>query len=47
MSDACCGPSADGVDTTEPDSGPETLWHVRELQLAALAAALLLAGWVG
>ena len=46
MSDACCGPSADGVDTTEPDSGPETLWHVRELQLAALAAALLLAGWV-
>lgn len=45
MSDACCGPAVDKVNS-EPDSGPEKLWHVRELQLAAVAAALLVAGWV-
>ncbi|GAA2410945.1 heavy metal translocating P-type ATPase [Mycolicibacterium llatzerense] len=42
MSDACCGPQ----DDTEPQAGPEKLWQVRELQLAALAAALLLGGWL-
>lgn len=45
MSDACCGPAADGVDD-EPESGPAKLWQVRELQLAMVAATLLLAGWV-
>jgi cation-transporting ATPase G len=30
----------------EPESGPEKLWHVRELQVAALAAVLLFAGWL-
>lgn len=44
MSDACCGPVGKAADA-EPDSGPHKLWHVRELQLAAVAAALLLAGW--
>lgn len=44
MSDPCCGPAANGVDT-EPGSGPDKWWGVRELQLAALAAALLLGGW--
>ncbi|BBY96468.1 putative cation-transporting ATPase G (plasmid) [Mycobacterium gallinarum] len=44
MSDACCGPVGKDADA-EPDSGPDKLWHVRELQLAAVAAALLLAGW--
>ncbi|CQD25141.1 heavy metal translocating P-type ATPase [Mycolicibacterium conceptionense] len=42
MSDACCGPQ----DDTEPQAGPEKLWQVRELQLAALSAVLLLAGWL-
>ncbi len=42
MSDACCGPQGASA---EPESGPNRLWHVRELQLGALAAALLLAGW--
>ena len=41
VSDACCG--TEGV---EPQAGPEKLWQVRELQLAAFAAALLVAGWV-
>lgn len=40
MSDDCCGrPSG-----AEPESGPESLWQVRQLRLAALAAVLLLAG---
>lgn len=40
MCDDCCG-------TQQGDeAGPEKLWHVRELQLAALAAVLLLAGWL-
>ena len=42
MSDACCGPR----DGTEPDDGPERLWAVRELQLAALAAGLLIVCWI-
>ncbi|MCP9276541.1 heavy metal translocating P-type ATPase [Mycolicibacterium arenosum] len=44
MSDACCGPGGDDSDA-EVESGPDTLWRVRELQLAAVAAVLLLAGW--
>ncbi|MCK2244147.1 MULTISPECIES: cation-translocating P-type ATPase [unclassified Crossiella] len=40
MSDACCGPQP--ADT----AGPARLWQVRELQLAALAAALFAAGWL-
>lgn len=40
MSDACCGPQPD-----EPEAGPERLWQVRELQFAAVAAALLATGW--
>jgi cation-transporting ATPase G len=42
MSDDCCGTQQ----VAEPESGPEKLWQVRELQLAALAAVLLLAGWI-
>lgn len=45
MSDACCGPVGENPDT-KAQSGPNKLWHVRELQLGALAAALLLVGWV-
>ncbi len=41
MSDMCCGPQS-----VEPHEGPEKLRQVRELQLAALAALLLLAGWI-
>ncbi|WP_099023228.1 heavy metal translocating P-type ATPase [Mycolicibacterium palauense] len=39
MSDDCCGTGRD------VEAGPEKLWQVRQLQLAALAAALLLTGW--
>jgi cation-transporting P-type ATPase G len=41
VSDACCGPREN-----EPHAGPENLWQVRELQLAALAAVPLAAGWL-
>ncbi|MGO1050218.1 heavy metal translocating P-type ATPase [Crossiella sp. CA198] len=41
MSDACCGPQ-----TASPAAEPARLWQVRELQLAALAAVLLAAGWL-
>ena len=41
MSDACCGSEA-----AEPQAGPEMLWQVRELRLAALAAVLLAVGWL-
>lgn len=41
MSDACCGP-----EVGEPEAGPEKLWQVRELQLAAAAALLLVIGWL-
>ncbi|MFW6641893.1 heavy metal translocating P-type ATPase [Nocardiopsis algeriensis] len=45
MSDACCGgeelhPGAEGK-----EHGPETLWQVSEIRFAAVAAALLLAGY--
>lgn len=41
MSEACCGPEG-----AEPQEGPEKIWPVRELRLAALAAVLLIVGWV-
>ncbi|RSM70818.1 cadmium-translocating P-type ATPase [Kibdelosporangium aridum] len=41
MADACCGPQED-ADHDEAQS----LWQVRELQLAAVAAVLLAAGWI-
>lgn len=44
MSDVCCGPVGEDLDT-KIGSGPHKLWLVRELQLGALAAALLLIGW--
>ncbi|BAX95758.1 putative cation-transporting ATPase G [Mycobacteroides stephanolepidis] len=44
MSDTCCDPGGGAV-VAEPDSGPRQLWQVRELQLAALAAVLLMTGW--
>ena len=44
MSDACCGLPREDLDS-QADLGPDKLWHVRELQLGALSAALLLAGW--
>ncbi|KQH80574.1 cadmium-transporting ATPase [Mycobacterium gordonae] len=45
MSDTCCAPS-DGSPSDEPESGPQRFWQVRELQLAAAAAVLLIAGWL-
>jgi cation-transporting ATPase G len=38
VADECCAPQA------EVDQGPQRLWQVRELQLAAVAAVLLAAG---
>ena len=59
MADECCGPqeprskttTAQGdqqVDDHGPEQGPGSWWQVRELQLAAVAAVLLAAGfWLG
>lgn len=41
MSDACCQPAPQ-----DPQAGPQKLWHVRQLQLAAAAAVLLGIGWL-
>ncbi|MGI5506377.1 heavy metal translocating P-type ATPase [Lentzea sp. CA-135723] len=43
MSDACCGPeeTRETEQKAEQDHGPQRLWEVRELQLAALAGVLL------
>ena len=41
MSDACCGDASQDV-----DSGPEKLWQVRELQMAALASVVMGAAWL-
>ncbi len=46
MSDACCGPQPEGQQSGEPESGPEKLWQVRELQMAVAAAVLLGVGWL-
>ncbi|KOX15227.1 metal ABC transporter ATPase [Saccharothrix sp. NRRL B-16348] len=46
MSDACCGPQEEQPTEAEADHGPQRLWQVRELQFAAGAAALLVAGWL-
>ena len=39
MADACCGPEIS-------DEGPARIWHVRELQMAAVAAVLLGIAWL-
>ncbi len=45
MADVCCGP--EGAERhVESQAGPERIWQVRALRLAALAAGLLAAGWV-
>ena len=44
MADACCGP--DAADVVDHDDGPARLWQVRELQLAAAAALILVIAWV-
>lgn len=58
MADACCGPQEirpagqadthDDVDDHDHghDQGPQRVWQVRELQLAAVATVLLGAGWL-
>ena len=46
MSDACCGAARQRPTGAEPDTGPARLWQVRELQVAAVAAVLLGAGWL-
>ena len=52
MADGCCGPQEiDRVEDTgagagSHDHGPQRLWQVRELQLAAAAAVLLVLGWL-
>ena len=43
MADECCGPQ-ETTDEAVQDHGPQRIWEVRELQLAALAAVLLAAG---
>ena len=52
MADECCGPQetrqADTHDDHghDHDHGPQRVWQVRELQLAAVAAVLLGVGWL-
>jgi Cd2+/Zn2+-exporting ATPase/cation-transporting ATPase G len=48
MADECCGPQAATPtrDEEQHDRGPQRLWEVRELRLAAVAAVLLAAGWL-
>ncbi|SEP53320.1 heavy metal translocating P-type ATPase [Amycolatopsis saalfeldensis] len=50
MSDACCGPDEPGRDDDHEET-PQRLWQVQEIQLAAVAGLLvvagLLAGWLG
>ncbi len=54
MADECCGPQEPRSKTTQgdqqidghgPEQGPGNWWQVRALQLAAVAAVLLAAGW--
>jgi cation-transporting ATPase G len=46
VAEACCGPQeTPKTGTVEVDPGPQSLWQVRELQLAAVAAVLLGVGW--
>ncbi|WP_082965860.1 heavy metal translocating P-type ATPase [Mycobacterium kubicae] len=45
MSDTCCSPVND-PHASVPEEGPQRIWQVRELRLAALAAVLLIAGWL-
>ncbi|WP_394618724.1 heavy metal translocating P-type ATPase [Lentzea sp. JNUCC 0626] len=45
MSDACCGPAETPKAEVEQNHGPQRIWQVRELQLAALAALLLAVGF--
>ncbi|MEQ3552113.1 cation-translocating P-type ATPase [Pseudonocardia nematodicida] len=50
MSDVCCGPDPDrtgGGTAEQPDDGPDRLWRVRELQVAAVAAVLLAGALIG
>ena len=52
MGAECCGPQEPQTSATAAENddhaehGAERLWQVRELQLAALAAVLLAAGWL-
>ncbi|MBW0102647.1 cation-translocating P-type ATPase [Pseudonocardia sp. KRD291] len=48
MAEACCGaePAADGGAGVADDHGDGRLWQVRELQMAAVAAVALAAGWL-
>ncbi|MEV8517103.1 cation-translocating P-type ATPase [Dactylosporangium sp. NPDC051484] len=46
MSDACCGTDDPRDDHDAAGEQPKRLWQVRELQLAAAAGILLLAGFV-
>jgi len=50
MSDACCGPGEPGNDDHQ-EKAAQRLWQVREIQFAAVAGLLvvagLLAGWLG
>ncbi|MFC4506239.1 MULTISPECIES: heavy metal translocating P-type ATPase [Streptomyces] len=48
MGAECCAPAEANATagTEEHDQGPQRLWHVRELRFAAVAAVLLLAGWL-
>ncbi|WP_394620060.1 heavy metal translocating P-type ATPase [Lentzea sp. JNUCC 0626] len=49
MAEECCGPQESRTtgqgDERGPDEGPGSLWQVRELQLAVVAAVLLAVGW--
>ncbi|SDI82680.1 Cd2+/Zn2+-exporting ATPase [Arthrobacter subterraneus] len=49
MSDACCGPTKNVSDTTNPggqEQEPEGFWQVTEIRLALISGVLLLSGWL-
>lgn len=47
MADACCGTDSASPGTQpNADEGPARVWHVRELQLATLAAMILGGAWL-
>ena len=46
MADACCGPDPSPQDVTDAPESRQQLWHVRDLQIAAVAALLLTISWL-
>ncbi|WCT05789.1 heavy metal translocating P-type ATPase [Rhodococcus qingshengii] len=46
MADACCGPDPTPPATTKVHESGQRLWQVRDLQIAAVAALLLVISWL-